>query len=189
MNIWRELDWQAIGTWFTGAALVTIAWLTWKIQREQHRLLYSGPRINIDYSEAIVDHSNEQRNFWIHVQLVNPTGIANSVVECNWDITVPQKMSPSVRLVLPSQNNSRLEQIQVPSNINKNQLLIIPFRVDAFDTIDGWLYRCVSDSALNSQAPERVSLIFIDSTGRQYKVDVKSFLPVACNTNTNNHEE
>jgi hypothetical protein len=178
VNIWEELDWQAIGTWFTGVALAVFAWLTWKIQKEQHNLLYSGPRIRIDYSEAIISHSKEQHSFWVHIQLVNPTGIANSIIECNWDILVPQKTGPSIRLVLPTQDVSGLKQDQLPSTA-KTQFIVAPFKVDAFSSVDGWLHRCVSEDALNNQTPEKITLVFVDSTGKQYTVSVRPSLPIS----------
>lgn len=171
------MDWQAIGTWFTGAALVVFAWLTWKIQREQHKLLYGGPRLRVDYSQAIVSHSKEQRSFWVHAQVGNRAGTTNSIVECNWEIIVPQKTGPPVRLMLPSQNISELKPSQLPSNV-KGQFLSAPFKVEAFDTIQGWLHRCVSDEALNHQTPERVTLIFVDNTDAQYPIAVRTSFPV-----------
>ena len=177
MNIWNALDWQAIGTWFTGAALAVFAWLTWKIQRQQHTLLYSSPRLRVDYSEAIVSSFNEYRNYWVHVQVGNLVGIANSVVECNWDFIVPQKKGPPVHFVLPSQEFSELKPSQLPSKV-RGQFLIAPFRVEAFDTIDGWFHRCVSDDALNHQTPEQITLIFLDSTSVQYRMPIKTSFPV-----------
>lgn len=177
VNIWKELDWQAIGTWFTGAALVVFAWLTWKIQKEQHRILYAGSRLRVDYSETAVSSFNGNRSYWVHVQVGNRAGTANSVVECNWDIIVPQKTGPPVHLVLPSQEFSELKPSQLPSNV-KGQFLIAPFRVEAFDTIDGWLHRCVSDEALNHQTPEQITLVFLDATGVQYPIPIKTSFPI-----------
>ncbi|BCT55300.1 hypothetical protein [Dehalococcoides mccartyi] len=177
MNIWTDLDWQAIGTWFTGAALVVFAWLTWKIQRQQHKLLYGGPRLRVDYSETAVSSFSGNRSYWVHVQVGNRAGTSNSVVECNWDIIVPQNAGPPVHLVLPSQKFSELQASQLPSNV-KGHFLIAPFRVEAFDTIDGWLHRCVSEEALNHQTPEQIALVFIDSSGVQYPISVRTSFPV-----------
>ncbi len=177
VNIWTDLDWQAIGTWFTGAALIFFAWATWKIQREQHRLLYGGPRLHVDYSEAIVSHSNEQRSFWVHVQIGNRAGTANSVIECNWDIIVPSKNGPSAHLVLPSQDISNLKPVQLPSKV-KGHFLIPPFRIEAFDTIEGWLHRCVSDEMLNNQTPDKIILNFVDSTGKQHPISITTSFPI-----------
>lgn len=177
INIWTDLDWQAIGTWFTGAALIVFAGLTWKIQRQQHRLLYGGPRLRVDYSETAVSSFDGKRSYWVHVQVGNRAGTSNSVVECNWDIIVPQKAGPPVHLVLPSQQFSELQASQLPSNV-KGHFLIAPFRVEAFDTIDGWLHRCVSEEALNHQTPEQIALVFVDSSGVQYPISVRTSFPV-----------
>jgi hypothetical protein len=36
MDIWRDPDWQAIGTWATGTALAVFAFYSWKLQNIQH---------------------------------------------------------------------------------------------------------------------------------------------------------
>ncbi len=177
VNIWTDIDWQAIGTWFTGAALVVFAWLTWKIQRQQHKLLYDDPRLRVDYSETAVSSLNGNRSYWVHVQVGNRAGTANSVAECNWDFIIPQKAGPPVHLVLPSQEFSGLEPSQLPINV-KGRFLIAPFRVEAFDTIDGWIHRCVSDEALSNKTPEQMTLIFLDSAGGQYPMPVRTSFPV-----------
>ncbi len=146
----------AIATGLVSFAAFAVAILSWITAHRAQRLAERqearrAPRLDLRLFDSKVADIDGKRSFAIHLQIANPTDTANSVARL--ELCIRHRREIPLTLLAPA----------IPSADESIPVLLMPLRIDAHNTVEGWVRFAVAADLLKGSTIEGYELVATDT--------------------------
>ncbi len=146
----------AIATGLVSFAAFVVAILSWITAHRAQRLAERqearrAPRLDLRLIDSKVSDVDGMRSFGIHLQIANPTDTANSV--SGLELCIRHRREIPMTLLAPAVSYAD-ESVPV---------LLMPMRIDAHHTVEGWARFVVAADLLKGSTVESYALVATDT--------------------------
>ena len=146
----------AIATGLVSLAAFVVAIMSWITAHRAQRLAERqearrAPRLDLRLIDSKVSEIDGKRAFAIHLQIANPTDTANSVAAL--ELCIRHRREIPLTLLAPA----------IPNADESVPMLLMPLRIDAHHTVEGWVRFAVAADLLKGSTIEGYELVATDT--------------------------
>lgn len=146
----------ATATGLVSFAAFVVAIMSWITAHRAQRLAERqearrAPRLDLRLIDSKVSEIDGRRAFAIHLQIANPTDTANSVA--GLELCIRHRREIPLTLLTPA----------IPNADESVPVLLMPLRIDAHHTVEGWVRFAVAADLLKGSTIEGYELVATDT--------------------------